>query len=509
MLFDSAKLFTLTDMSIVQKFSITSMVMLLLVTCSAKPVAGFQETVAASDTSWEGAISNAYELILEGKTLQAVLYERSIFEKLEDPKARERMGSRLHQDLPFAGRWRESLEMLNERNDFEKFSPDFGEEDPKALKPVDALATIVRLARKRQIVIINESHHMSEHRLFSKRVALALREIGYTWLAAEAFHDFSTPMEKMANRGFPVRSDGVLLNDPYFADFVRSALAVGYRPVRYEINTRVPPVDKPFRICDAMVGLPPHDPDVMDAALERFLEREKHQACNIYLRVFRDNPDAKLLIHVGHGHVWENLEYGSEGAAKGSMAAFLKRYTGHDPLTIDQTHGSNAIAAWSWGGRPDEAYVPLDLALREAFPIKRPAVFRKEDGSWLVSPLFSGRVDMTIYHPALSMVEGRPAWLAADPDRRPVRLSPFSEPPGHPIVIEAVYPYEGPTAIPVDQVFDRGQSANFTLYLPIGERFTIRIQCPTGNIIELGSVNMRESEARFVRDHEGIGFCAA
>lgn len=491
------------------KWTVLVCIVVFYMELTAKPSSSAQEADSANVPLWQDVASKAHEMILEGRTLQAVLYEQSFLKKLDDPDALDRMGSRLHQDLAFAGRWRQSIEMLNERNEFDEFSPDFGEEDPEALEPMDALAAIVRLARNRQIVIINESHHMSEHRLFSKRLALALREIGYTWLAAEAFHDFSTPIEAMATRGFPVRSDGVYLNDPYFADFVRSALAVGYRPVRYEINTRVPPVDTPFRTCDAMADLPPHDPEVMDAALERFLEREKHQACNIYLRVFKDNPEAKLLVHVGHAHVWENIEYGSEGAPKGPMAAFLKLYTGLDPLTIDQTHGSNAIGAWAWGGRPDEGYVPLDLALRAVFPIEQPTVFRRDDGSWLVSPLFSGRVDMTLYHPALRVVEGRPSWLAADPDRRAVRVLPFLEPPGHPFVVEAVYPDEGPAAIPVDQVFDQGKSTDFTLFLPIGESFTIRLQCPTGDIVELGSVRVSESDTRFVEDHEGIGFCAA
>lgn len=469
--------------------------------------AASQEIEKSALPIWDEVSMNAYELILEGKTLKAVLYGQSVLEKVDDAMVRDRVGSNLHHNLPFAGRWRKAIEMLNERGGFAEYSPDFGAENPELLEPEDALATIVRLARGRQIVIINESHHMSEHRLFSKRLALALREIGFTWLAAEAFHDFSTPIEAMAKRGFPVRTDGTFLNDPYFADFVRSALAVGYRPVRYEINTQVPPIDTPFHVCDSMANLPTHDPEGMDPSLARFLEREKYQACNIYLRVFKDNPEAKILIHVGHGHVWENVEYAAEGAPEGSMAAFLKLYTGLDPLTIDQTHGSNNIAAWNWGGRPDGQYVPLDLALREAFSIERPTVFRREDGSWLVSPLFSGRVDMTIYHPALRMVEGRPAWLAADPDRRPVRLAPFSEPPGHPLVIEAVYPDEGPAAIPVDQVFDRGDSLDFTLFLPFGESFTIRLQCPNGDMTDLGSVSVGKSEVRFVRQHDGDDNC--
>lgn len=55
-----------------------------------------------------------------------------------------------------------------------------------AVAAEDALQAIVREARKRQIVILNEAHHIPVHRLFAGRLAAELRKIGFAYFAAEA-----------------------------------------------------------------------------------------------------------------------------------------------------------------------------------------------------------------------------------------------------------------------------------------------------------------------------------
>jgi len=49
--------------------------------------------------------------------------------------------------------------------------------------PAPALATIVKEAAGRQIVILNEGHHVPRHRAFAQQLAIELRKSGFEFLA--------------------------------------------------------------------------------------------------------------------------------------------------------------------------------------------------------------------------------------------------------------------------------------------------------------------------------------
>ncbi len=359
--------------------------------------------------------------------------------------------------------------------------------DLATLQPEDALEAIVREARDHHIVIINEAHHVSRHRHFTKQLALALRPLGFRYLALEALNGFRDPVTEIVTRGYPTRLDGYYLNDPVFADFVRSAILAGYRLVRYEINHDIPPVDPPLAPCETRAAetwaTSPPPPGG-----EAILQREKQQACNIYQRVFAKDPQARVLIHVGYGHVWE--QPGEENGRKwGMMAAYLKAYTGLDPLTIDQTHGTVTASVRETPGAP--IYLPLALAIQKRFRLARPTVFRQTDGSFFVEPVYRGRVDITVYHEAERWVAGRPHWWAEDPNKAAVsyQLPAKLGSPKRPFLLEAIDPREGKTAIPVDQVYCGPQctGGELTLFLPPGH-YLLRLQLADGRFVPLEPV---------------------
>ena len=65
--------------------------------------------------------------------------------------------------------------------------------------------------------------------------------------------------------------------------------------------------------------------------------REERQATRL-AEVIADLPESdRILIHVGFSHAAEVPIRGPGGNPLEWMAARLKRYTGIDPLTIDQT----------------------------------------------------------------------------------------------------------------------------------------------------------------------------
>src|SRR5262245_31165055 len=55
------------------------------------------------------------------------------------------------------------------------------------LTAVDALEAIVSEAKSHRVVIVNEAHHVPQHRAFIQRVVLALAKEGFTYYAAETF----------------------------------------------------------------------------------------------------------------------------------------------------------------------------------------------------------------------------------------------------------------------------------------------------------------------------------
>jgi hypothetical protein len=286
----------------------------------------------------------------------------------------------------------------------------------------DAIREIVARAARTNIVIINEAHTMPRDRAFALEVARALRPLGYNILAAETFANHpgrdGTPLdERLARDGYARLDTGYFTLDPVFGDFVRQALAMGYRPVAYESTNHRP-------------DLPMH---------EQIAAREQEQAENLVERIFRGNAHAKVLIHVGYHHVLEAPFDGGDGRAEEWMAARLKRLTGIDPLTIEQTLFNETV--------------PTMVAHRNLLAPRmgrRPVVLYL-DGRPLVEAFPPGSVDLQVIHPPLRLVRGRPDWLWRI-GRRPVRVPRALLPGAGRRLIQAFRASEAADAVPLDQI---------------------------------------------------------
>ena len=283
----------------------------------------------------------------------------------------------------------------------------------------DAVAAIVRRARHTRIVILNEAHHSPRDRAFALRVARALRPLGYTYLAAEAF---STDQRQgstepatltMARDGYPRISQGMYLKDPVFGDFVRQSLRLGYRPVAYE-QVRTATSD------NSMSG------------------REQAQAENLMDAIFRRDPEARVFIYVGYDHAAERpiAERGVEW-----MAARLKKMTGIDPLTIDQTFISE------YAEDPTSRGVHAMATRRR---VQSSAVLIS-GSSPLVLGRYEGAIDLQVVHPRTLLRQGRPTWLFAM-GRRAVAIPRHLLPRTGRRLIQAFEASEAEDAVPVDQV---------------------------------------------------------
>lgn len=306
----------------------------------------------------------------------------------------------------------------------------------KAAVPRDALATIVALAKTHRLVILNEDHASPRDRAFGWQVAKALRPLGYDVLGIETLNnvaddrEIAEMMATLVRDGYAHRvSTGYYVRDPVFADFVRQALKVGYRPVAYETTDHAPKGD----------------------VVARIEAREQAQADFVVRRALLRNPNSKILLYVGFHHVTENPT-DMDGKKVSWLATRLKAMTGIDPLTIDQTT-LNANGA----GEP-----ALYAAVADRIGTKPAVMFA--DGTPLVVGHYAGLVDLQVAHPRTTRIGGRPDWLLAmgrTPTPIPAKLLPKK---GQRLVQAFV---TGETnAIPVDQVVVAAGRSAPVLMLP-------------------------------------------
>lgn len=318
-----------------------------------------------------------------------------------------------------------------------------------------ALPAIVRASKGRRVVILNEAHHISRCRAFGAQVARALRPEGFSILAAEAF--IPLPEARFAARmeaGEAVTADlGLYTRDPVFAELMRQARAGGYRLAPYEMT----------RDQDAGADA---DRDARTAA------RESAQAGNLAALLNR-NPDARLLVYCGFSHVAE-----TPLGPTSWMAARLKALTGHDPLTIDQSVGIPAPVT--------EHEPPLVTAMLDHFRPTAPMIVRRREGGFW-GGYMEEAVDLTVFHPSLADIDGRPGWLATAPDR--VRRV-FPLPPAGPgdRLVQAVPLAEAsvPDVIPSDQYMAKPGAKEAVFFLRPG-RYEIRVETDAGRRV-LGTV---------------------
>jgi hypothetical protein len=302
----------------------------------------------------------------------------------------------------------------------------------------DALETIVAAARDRQIVILNEAHHVPRHRAFASLVMLELRKIGFEYFAAETL-DVNT--DALAVRGYPLITDGHYNREPVFGDLIRQALAAGYRPVAYEHRDDVktgPDTDWVVRI-----GV-----------------REEGQARNLVDRVFAKDPKARVFVYVGYSHALKTPQDAGDGRRNTWMAARLRDKTGIDPLSIDQATV-----------RPEMA--PLHEAVFASFAGDSFVLASRADAArFWTAPTGA---DMTVIHRAERLVDGRPHWLAMGGYRTPRAIPAKLLPKTGRRLVQAFVAGEAADAVPMDQVMVEAGKPPPKLMLPKGNyRFAVQ-----------------------------------
>ena len=268
-----------------------------------------------------------------------------------------------------------------------------------------ALEAISRLAKGRRAVFFNEAHNIALTRTLTVQMLARLRAEGYDYFAAETVYQTDKDLQA---RGYPTRASGFYTEEPICAEMVRTALRLGYKVVGYEA--------------------------LSDATGDA---REAEQARNLYRQVFKDHPEARVVVNAGYAHIQESGVY----LGGSSMAQHLQRLIDIDPLTVEQTMLYEHPAA----ADDHPYYGPVMQQLHPAAPI---VFVDKADKPWSLRPGY----DVSVWFPPHQMQRGRPTWLSLGGERKAYYVDGERCNHNFPCLVEARYAGEGPDAIAADRV---------------------------------------------------------
>ncbi|NUM81986.1 hypothetical protein HUU42_14405 [bacterium] len=311
--------------------------------------------------------------------------------------------------------------------------------DTVAFEPVDAETYIMDALDTVQALFINESHHMQQHRILTLNLLKKLKEKGFSYFAAEAIFQADSLLQK---RGYPIRGvSGEYLNEPILANMVREAIRLGFTIVAY------------------------------DEAVSSASEREKKQAENMYNKIFKNDPKAKVIVHAGYAHIYEKEQ------KRKYMAQHFLEITGINPLTVNQTEMHE-----QYNRSKEKSYYRF---FSDSYTFDKPMIFvsKKSNKVW-VSPDMESYYDLEIFLPRTQYKDGRPQWLKYD-RLKSVEISiPNKESLVYPILLQVFDASEDVLATPIDQILIENAQKRILVFTP-GKNAKIRIIDSNGKRIIL------------------------
>lgn len=228
-----------------------------------------------------------------------------------------------------------------------------------------AIEYISEQSKSNQIIIINEAHHNSLHRFFTKSLLQKLYNNGYRNLGLEALENGENIDSLLMDRKYPIQKTGFYIKDPQFGDLVRTAIQIGYNVFPYEQTTNL-----------------------------NGKEREIEQAKNIQ-NIIESKPNEKFLIHCGFSHALE----GEYPRWEKTMSGRILEYTGINPLTINQT-------TYSERSKPE-----FNNPFLSALNLKESSVLINNNEQPYRYERAKTWSDIAVFHPNTQYIDNRPNWL--------------------------------------------------------------------------------------------------
>lgn len=297
----------------------------------------------------------------------------------------------------------------------------------KKFFPVSAVPYLIKRASKERIVIINEAHHLPQHRVFVRLLLEKMYKNGFEYLGLEALQfnvqnkdaPFSLLDTALNNRKYPLYSNltGTYTREPQMANLIREALKIGFKLFAY---------DKVGR------------------------DREYKQAQNIQ-KIFNKDKKAKILILCGYHHLLENPSKDE----KKWMATHLKDLTGINPLTIDQ------ITLTNRSNIPNSPYYQF-------FHRDFHTVLVDSNENVFNGPKGFNKWDILVSHPTIEYINGRPNWLFWIKDNTKFKVSMNQLNITCPCLLKVFKKSDDPAAVPID-IIELKHNQEAILSLPQGQ----------------------------------------
>ena len=271
-------------------------------------------------------------------------------------------------DYSFIGNYAKLLETMEQERFGKRPSTREDSLFLQSARMLNAKEYILSQAKDAPMLIINEAHHMPQHRAFTASLLKELYANGYRYFGLEALADDSINIRK-----YPQLKSGFYTQEPEFGNLIKHALDLGFTLFGYEAGEG-----------------------------KNGKEREIEQAQNIK-KFIEAHPEGKVVIHCGYAHAYEN-EY---PAWEKAMAGRIKEYLDIDPFTVEQT---------LFLERADASKNHLFL---KSFKGTEPQVLLDHNGK--VFKGYTSQTDVVVIHPATRTIKGRPHWLY--PEKKEYYLS--------------------------------------------------------------------------------------
>lgn len=332
-------------------------------------------------------------------------------------------------NLAIAGRYKKALEARDLASNYTRSSKKTVNLDQ--FKPYKAINEITTLGDQHQAIFINEAHHVPQHRAFTHQLLQKLYNKGFRYFAAETLMPKDTGIIQQKERMLSY------INEPEYADLIRTAITIGYKIIPYEQEN------------PKMVTLS----DSQKAQRQSIIERETAQAQNLKERIFDIDPKAKVLVHAGYDHIMEKEHFGLD-----MMAKCFKELTGIDPLTIDQV-GLMEKGNFKFSD-PNYQHIINKINPEEYLVLKN-----KSKEYWVTEDK-KGKVDIQLIHPRTNYKNQRPLWKSLNGKRKHITItSPKMVKKG----IAEVFVSDEKNGVPIDRIYLNKKRPSLNFYLPKGK----------------------------------------
>jgi hypothetical protein len=289
----------------------------------------------------------------------------------------------------------------------------------KQFKAQIAKDYILNCSKNEKLIIINEAHNNSRHRVFTTSLLKGLYKNGYRFLGVEALAD-----TLINQRKFPVlKSGSMYILESQYANLIKEALDIGFTLFNYEYKW--------------VKGKTPKD-------------REREQAENI-AKVMSQNPNAKFLIHCGYDHLNEGIPSIKEWEK--AMATRVYDLTGINPFTIDQIPGS------------EKGDLKFNTPYIQMVNSSKPAIMVNAQGKTYNGAVNDNKADCRIIYPVSTYTNDKPDWLALDGRRKAFHI-PTNSITEYPVLVMAYRNNEfeqGGIPADVTEITNKDQVVNLIL----------------------------------------------